>query len=233
MAWAKITRSMCHVAGKTGERNIIMPLFANWANRIQEKHQKPLLQCPEASKIDLSFVAHITPQDWRALSEQLPLQPSNQHLASALMCNNIDLAAMLIDMSLPTAIHDEQEARDLFRTAALSRISSHQFVLLLKNTKANNPGLSCQWLAEVLLRTSRLDVLVDYFDELSPCQIKEVENHLLIEASKNDESWLRQAAASGLITKILQLHDHNYLSAFRTQLNRLIRQNGRLAKFFT
>lgn len=234
MPWAKVTLSMCRAADKTGERNIIMPLFANWTNRIQEKHQLPLLQCPEVEKIDLSFAAHITPQDWHTLAEQLPnyLQPSNHYLISALVANNADLADVFLDMGFPRKITDDQEAHDLFRKITWSRITSQQFLRFFRNAKVNNSQLNFQWLTEILLLASRMDLLVMNFKNLTATDIRLIEQRILTEASSGSESWLHMAASSGLIGKILESNDREFTSFFRIEMNRLIRHNGRLARYF-
>ena len=223
MAWTKVTLSMLKLAVQTQERNLIMPLFASWANRIQLRNQTPLKFCPEAQKLSLGFVPYISVQDWELVSQKLELVGSNELLLEAARADNVGLSDYLLDKGFPRNLEKEEE------------LYAHQFLAtpLPKHSLAafcNNLYLQKRsWLCKLLFDQNRLDVVVALASQWNHSDLRFIEDCILHQAKCIDSAaWLAMAHNSGLLDWMSQ----EASSFFIREINRLVRSNNRLSKYF-
>lgn len=225
LGWTKVTLSMLDLAAQTGERNIIMPMFATWANRIQTRHQQPLPLCPEVKKLKLSFMPHIAPQDWLLVSERLHIGPSNELLLAAAAAHNVPLVELLLNNGYPRDLKNGQQLQVYYRQLLLTRLPDQSFLELHHQYQDfNKPGF-----CKLLIDCDRLELLEKLGHEWSHVDYRFLEDCILEEAAHYaGGGWLDRAERAGMLSWMM----HEASPFFQREITRLTRSNRRLTKFF-
>ncbi len=228
LSWCEISMAILGLANQTGDRNIIMPLFTKWANTIQERHELPLIQCPEYQLLDLyQLLPHIYPQDLVLIKERLSHQLiiDNQLLLLAAKAENTSLVEYLVKSGLPNHFNSAEQVYHFCSEFLQCNLPDYLFVLVNKN--CSEWGRKT-WLPMLLLKHNRLALLTGFVGSWSNRDWNDVEARILQETAQLNTNWLAFAQRTGLLELTMNNGSHSFVS----RIHQLIRQQKVLGQYF-